>query len=288
MNTLPTDIPPTENWNIATVCDIRIGELFRDNPYLRDKYLDIDPVAISQVLNVFNPDKKAGLIFTATHDMTLNPNTESMKLVYGRTIHNTKPLIKNTDRKTISVQVGVGGSFNGRVDINTILQKAHEYILGDQPDMLIARPGRINKLLGRKMLLSRYDQMAMIAGSVYEESHLQEISVHELHHASNSDIELKKHRNAIRHEYFQKIGKYGLTGYSIYLASAAVQTMGMVPEYTIALTGVVSAGVFIPKILRGRKELQNYISYDSPSEVGAYATKQIAHTLPQIISFKTK
>jgi len=288
MNTLPTDIPPTENWNIATVCDIRIGELFRDNPYLRDKYLDIDPVAISQVLNVFNPDKKAGLIFTATHDMTLNPNTESMEHVYGRTITDIRPWIKKTDRKPISVQVGVGGSFNARVDINTILQKAPEYILKDQPDMLIARPGRINKLLGRKMLLSRYDQMAMIAGSVYEESRLQETSVHELHHASNSDIELKKHRNAIGHEYFKKIGKYSLTGYSVYLASAVGQTMGMVPEYTAALTGVVSAGVFIPKILRGRKELQNYISYDSPSEVGAYATKQIAHTLPQIISFKTK
>ena len=116
MNTLPTDIPPTENWNVATVCDISIGTLFRNNPDLQDKYLDIDPVAISQVLDVFNPDKKGALIFTATHDMTLNPNTESMNHTYGITITDARPWIKNADRrKPIRVQVGVGGSANAPV-----------------------------------------------------------------------------------------------------------------------------------------------------------------------------
>lgn len=288
MNTLPTDIPPTENWNIATVCDIRIGELFRDNPYLRDKYLDIDPVAISQVLNVFNPDKKASLIFTATHDMTLNPNTESMKHVYGRTITDIRPWIKKTDRKPISVQVGVGGSFNARVDINTILQKAPEYILKDQPDMLIARPGRINKLLGRKMLHSQFDQMARITYSVYDEWHIQKVSVHELRHASNSDIEINKNRKAIDRVRFQKIGKYGLMGYSVYMVSIIGLPIDTFNYWTPVIAAAASVSVAAPKMFRGRKELQSYILFDSPNEVSARAAERAAHTLPQIISFKTK
>ena len=241
-------------WDIALACDLSCRDVIEKFP---GGVIEIDPLAISSILEYFDTDSAGRLLFIATNEERvehgkMNTPTETCKegFILGATTTTLDPFHVSRNEKPFAlVRVAIGGG---------------EYAKQQ------------SKLEGR-------DDSSNLVGPLT----LQEASVHELRHASDLiSKEFKKKRGRMSIQNLGTLAVMGITAASG--AAAALKSidaplwlvgLGAVSSEAIAMA--VSATKIIPKYA-GHRLLRS--SFARMMEDRAYATESIAQQLPQVIT----
>lgn len=276
---------------IIPVCDIRLGELFRANPELEGKCIDIDTLAINSIVRHFNPEKRGQITFEVVHDDALNEGLEMPK-TYGNTYHVPVHKAKHDSPTTVKVTVG-GSILSFPKDIAPLFM---EYMLNSKYDNYEKQPAAEEKKklshIIRKPIKPYhgdfFDHIAKQTGVVQSEAKIHEITVHELCHAAETIDERRSDRKSQILAYWRLQGGYYYGGFAVGAAINTLPAVTALPMY-LGIMGYIGAiGIGIRQSMSGKEEYKQYRQTGRPVEAKAYQSEALVDVLPHVVSFQNK
>lgn len=265
------------NWDISVACDIRIGELFRTNPELQDRYLTVDTAAIQAILAHNHAEPNGSLDFTVMHDETLNegrnPSDKTGLGVLGTT---TTHVLSPGEPTEVKVAIG-GSTLSLCEDDATSLRNAFRTL----------SRGAAVVLAGETVDDELAHALSQINAPVQSEETIQRTVVHELRHAADTKQEVMEDITQIVRKYWQlKLKPLVICG-GVAAGNVIACEIANAPTF-IGLIGAVTMGaVGVKRSREGEPLFQAYILFNRPREIKARQAEAAAPYLPKVITFKS-
>ncbi len=275
--TAPIQDDPYGQWEIATACDVSLGQMFKDNPILPStSVIEMDEQAVAESLHRLDPSASGSILIKAMHYDSLKQQEEG-RLGSAR--------FSRKKGKGV-VEIGIAGGVFGYSDSNALASVVSAYI----GEVLYGTPRSTHN---QEPFSEIYDKTSDKMDSIgrWRADEVQNTAIHELTHVVDELSPARRKQSAL---YSAKLALKDAVGTaSIYMTAL------MSGNYVIHSIGVDSNPLYFgnsalslilgiktyKKVIKQRSENKRYLN--NPDEIHARQVAANADEYPTIIKIVT-
>lgn len=286
MEALATDAvtATASHWQVATACDIRLGEYFGPGAPYEGYSIEISPDAVTASLEQIKPfdaDRPQDILYEAAHIDTL---VREHQPAQGHVILGDADQL---DSEAFRVRVGIAGKNSALLDMGRMSFDEYKAGIGVLVAQILSASHAADKV--EEMVDSlKDDTVRRLFGILATEQTAREHGVHEFQHVINM---IDPNISEAKRKHHLKYLAYNLGGLALVTSAALTSSRPLLehaPQHPlvasvlgVALGALAWAGhTKIGKLLRHRKYTTD------PDECSARGTQTNHANYPQVISFQ--